>query len=128
ASQSLRRADSLDQFADNFNGRLQSLARAHSLLSATTWESASLRKLIADQLSIGTAPADRLTLEGPDVELPPEMALRFALVLHELTTNAHKYGALTVPDGRVTISWASTDGMLELEWAESGGPAVQPAH
>ncbi len=124
ASQSLRRADSLDQFSDNFNGRLQSLARAHSLLSATTWESASLRTLIADQLSIGTAPADRLTLEGPDVELPPELALRFALVLHELTTNAHKYGALTVPSGHVTIHWTLAGGMLELDWTESGGPAV----
>jgi PAS domain S-box-containing protein len=126
ASQSLRRASSLDQFSQNFNGRLQSLARAHSLLSATTWESASLRTLIADQLSIGTASEDRLILTGCDTELPPELALRFALVLHELTTNAHKHGALAAPAGRVEICWTVEDGVLALDWTELGGPPVQP--
>jgi len=125
ASQSLRRAESLDQFKQNFSGRLQSLARAHSLLSATTWESASLHKLIADQLSIGTASEDRLTLSGPDTELSPELALRFALVLHELTTNAHKHGALAAGTGRVEISWRVEDDVLALDWAEIGGPAVR---
>ena len=125
ASQSLRRASSLDQFSQNFSGRLQSLARAHSLLSATTWESASLRTLIADQLSIGAASEDRLILSGGDAELSPELALRFALVLHELTTNAHKHGALAGQAGRVEISWRVEDGVLALDWAEMGGPPVQ---
>jgi len=125
ASQSLRRANSLDQFSQNFNGRLQSLSRAHSLLSATTWESASLRTLIADQLSIGAASEDRLLLSGQDTELSPELALRFALVLHELTTNAHKHGALATPEGRVEISWTVENGTLALDWAETGGPPVQ---
>jgi len=125
ASQSLRRADSMDQFSKNFSGRLQSLARAHSLLSATTWESASLRKLIADQLSIGAASEDRLVLSGRDTELSPELALRFALVLHELTTNAHKHGALANSEGRVEIRWAVEGGVLTVDWAEFGGPPVQ---
>jgi PAS domain S-box-containing protein len=125
ASQSLRRANSLDQFSQNFNGRLQSLSRAHSLLSATTWESASLRKLIADQLSIGAASEDRLILSGRDTELSPEMALRFALVLHELTTNAHKHGALATPRGQVAITWKVEDGILTLNWVETGGAPVQ---
>jgi len=125
ASQSLRRADSLAQFQQNFSGRLQSLARAHSMLSATTWESASLRKLIADQISIGAASEERLVLSGDDAELAPELALRFALVLHELTTNAHKHGALAVPEGRVAISWTVEEGALALDWVESGGPRVQ---
>jgi len=125
ASQSLRRANSMDQFKQNFSGRLQSLSRAHSLLSATTWECAGLRTLIADQLAIGTASEDRLTLSGPDTELSPELALRFALVLHELTTNAHKHGALVGADGRVEISWTVTDQVLSLDWAETGGPPVQ---
>jgi len=124
ASQTIRRADDLGAFAGTFTGRLQSLSRAHSLLSATTWQSASLRRLIADQLSIGTAPEERLVLDGEDVDLPPETALRFALVLHELTTNAHKYGALSGASGQVTIAWRVAEGVLRLDWVERGGPEV----
>src|SRR5699024_7598279 len=117
---------SLSQFAETFSGRLQSLAAAHSLLSATTWESASLRGLIADQLSIGSVAEDRLILEGTDIELPPELALRFALVLHELTTNAHKHGALANENGVIRITWKAEGGMLTFNWIESGGPRVSP--
>ncbi|WP_347304304.1 response regulator [Croceibacterium sp. TMG7-5b_MA50] len=125
AGLSLKRARSLEQFEANFTGRLQSLARAHALLSATTWSSASLHRLISDQLAIGTVPDDRLRLSGPDIHLPPETALRFALVLHELATNAHKYGALSGSSGQVEVICEVLAGTLQFRWHESGGPMIE---
>jgi PAS domain S-box-containing protein len=125
AAQGFRHARSRDEFRDAFTGRIQALARAHSLLSATTWERAGLRSLIADQVAIGAISIDRLRLDGPEVDLPPELALRFALVLHELTTNAHKYGALSNDAGYVSISWTLAEGRLNFGWSEHGGPPVE---
>lgn len=124
ASQSFRHAKDTADFREAFTGRIQALASAHSLLSATTWEPASLRKLVADQLEIGSVGADRMRLDGPDVDLPPELALRFALVLHELVTNAQKYGALAQDGGTVAFSWTCDDALLAMEWVEQGGPPV----
>jgi PAS domain S-box-containing protein len=124
ASQGFRHARSTEDFQQSFSGRLQSLARAHSLLSATTWEPASLRSLIAEQVAIGAVSEDRLKLSGPDVELPPEIALRFSLILHELATNAHKYGAFSNEAGTVALDWAFRGQVLSLTWTERGGPPV----
>ncbi|WP_454796972.1 response regulator [Novosphingobium lindaniclasticum] len=124
ASQGFRHARSPEGFHQSFTGRLQSLARAHSLLSATTWEPASLRRLIADQVAIGAVGEDRLKLSGPDVDLPPELALRFSLIIHELATNAHKYGALSNEAGTVTLDWSLKGQVLSLAWSEHGGPPV----
>ncbi|MGH6743933.1 response regulator [Novosphingobium sp.] len=124
ASQGFRHARSAEEFQQSFGGRLQSLARAHSLLSATTWEPASLRRLIADQVAIGAVSEERLRLAGPDVDLPPELALRFSLILHELATNAHKYGALSNETGTVALDWSLTRHVLSLTWSERGGPPV----
>jgi PAS domain S-box-containing protein len=126
ASQGFRHARSEKEFQDAFTGRLQALSRAHSMLSATTWESAGLRALIADQVAIGALGEDRLMLDGPDVDLPPELALRFSLIFHELATNAHKYGALSNPTGTVRLGWTLDAGVLSLQWAEHGGPPVTP--
>jgi PAS domain S-box-containing protein len=126
ASQGFRHARSEREFQDAFTGRLQALARAHSMLSATTWERASLRALIADQVAIGAVSEDRLLLDGPDVDLPPELALRFSLIFHELATNAHKYGALSNATGTVRLAWRYEGGILSLEWSEQGGPPVSP--
>jgi len=124
ASQGFRHARSEREFQDAFTGRLQALSRAHSMLSATTWESAGLRAIIADQVAIGTVSEDRLLLSGPDVDLPPELALRFSLIFHELATNAHKYGALSNAAGTVRLSWTFEHEVLSLEWTERGGPPV----
>ncbi|WP_260923294.1 response regulator [Novosphingobium sp. 9] len=124
ASQGLRHASGLSDFHEAFNGRLQALARAHSSLSDTTWAPASLRNLIADQVAIGALGEDRLHLSGPDIDMPPEVALRFALILHELTTNAHKYGALSNDSGIVHLDWSLESGALHLVWRESGGPQI----
>ena len=124
ASQTLRRSGGPSDFVPTFTGRIQALSNAHSILSSCTWQGAQLREVIEGQLRIGAVGADRLGMQGPDLDLPPETALHLALVLHELVTNANKYGALSVPEGRADIRWSLSGGFLNMEWIESGGPAV----
>jgi two-component sensor histidine kinase len=95
----------------------------HGLLTAADWRGASLRDLVAAEL----APYEgRVTVGGPEVMLPPNAALSLALALHELATNALKYGALSVPEGRVEVRWSLEGGRLQLAWREGGGPLVAP--
>jgi two-component sensor histidine kinase/CheY-like chemotaxis protein len=105
-------------------GRLLALSRAHSALAATGWRGASLRKLLSAE---GEAFGEHFVLNGPDLLLNPKTAQALSLIVHELTTNAAKYGALSVPDGIVHITWQiETEGELYLRfvWAETGGPPV----
>lgn len=125
ATQTLRHTLNPEQFSQTFSGRIQSLARAHAMLSATTWQGAKLEDLIRDQLRIGTIDEARLSMTGPVVELAPQIALRLALVLHELFTNANKHGALSAPSGRVNLSWSIEREQLSISWAETGGPRVK---
>ena len=122
--QTLRTSSTLAEFNERFSGRLQSLARAHSILSDVTWSRASLGQLIEDQYAAGTLDRDRLDLNGPEVALSPEVTLRLALILHELATNAAKYGALSRSSGRVDLSWSIDQSALKLVWRETGGPPV----
>ncbi|WP_273692224.1 response regulator [Ketogulonicigenium vulgare] len=122
--QTLRTSGDLKEFGGRFSGRLQALARAHSILSNVTWSSASMDEVIDDQIKAGTLDNDSLHREGPKIALSPENTLRLALVLHELGTNATKYGALSTPDGHVTLKWQIEGEDLVLEWRESGGPPV----
>lgn len=126
ARQTMRQCASLEAFEQSFGGRLQALSRAHAILSDATWSSASLDQLIHDQFQAGTLDPERVHLQGPRVELSPENALRMALSLHELGTNASKYGALSTPGGEVRVSWRMYDNGLELQWEERGGPPVTP--
>ncbi|WP_347138252.1 response regulator [Paracoccus sp. SSK6] len=124
ARQGLRRSDSLADFEASFGGRLQALSRAHSILSDSTWASAPLDQLIDDQIRVGTLDGDRLHRRGHAVELAPDTMLRMALALHELATNAAKYGALSVPQGTVHLDWVSEGSGIRLTWRERGGPPV----
>ncbi|WP_294929763.1 response regulator [uncultured Paracoccus sp.] len=126
ARQTLRSADDLADFGRRFSGRLQALARAHSILSGVTWSSASLDELLDDQVRAGTLDAERLHRNGPAIGLTPENTLHMALVLHELGTNAAKYGALSRPEGEVHLEWRIDGGELVFVWRESGGPHVVP--
>jgi len=126
ANQTLRHSPDPSDFAGKFNGRIQALARANSMLSDATWQGAGLRNLIHDQLQLGTMDEAKLKISGPDVDLEPQAALHLALVIHELDTNANKYGALSLPDGRVDLSWTVDNGTLHLKWSEKNGPAVKP--
>jgi len=124
ARQTRRSASDLDDFGTRFSGRLQALARAHSILSNVTWSSASLDEILGDQIRAGTLDAERLYRSGPAIGLSPENTLHLALVLHELGTNAAKYGALSQSEGEVHLEWRIEGGELVLSWRESGGPPV----
>ncbi len=122
--QTLRTTRDPADFAARFSGRVQSLARVHSLLTDASWQGAHLRELIRDQLLQGAVDEARLTAWGPRVHLEPQTAVHVALMLHELGTNCVKYGSLSANNGRVTISWTVVGERLNLEWIERGGPAV----
>ena len=112
-------------FAKAFAGRVQSLARVHSVLTEATWQGADLRALIRDQLLSGVMEERQLDASGDHVNLPPQLALQVALMLHELGTNAAKYGALSVDAGTIAIRWTMRDGLLKLSWIERNGPPVK---
>lgn len=114
-----------------FQERLQALVRGHDLLTRRNWEKADLAEIT--EAAIAPAQEDnshRFTLSGPAIELPPTEAVPIAMILHELCTNALKYGALSNDAGHVAIEWAATDEpdgtRICLTWREDGGPAVEP--
>jgi two-component system CheB/CheR fusion protein len=129
ARQTLRHAPSDADFVARFDGRLAALSRAHNLLVESDWRGANLEELARDQLEAHTGDSsDRIRIEGQPVLLPIDLATPFALVLHELATNALKYGSLARPGGTVHLSWtiASRNGarVVKLVWQEQGGPPV----
>jgi two-component sensor histidine kinase len=132
ASQTGRTVDTFEEFQKRFAQRLQGLAASHDLLVLQDWQGASLKELVRHQLAPFTEPrSERVTATGPDVLLRPAAAEAIGLALHELGTNAVKYGALSVPGGNVTISWALEDHGTEprrllVNWIERGGPTVTP--
>jgi PAS domain S-box-containing protein len=123
-----RQSHSLEDFSRSFSGRVLAMARAHDILTATSWEGAHLEALIGVQLIQSDAKEDRYSCNGPEVKLQPQAAISLALVLHELGTNASKYGALSQSGGRVHLTWETGDDgrTLHLRWKESGGPQVLP--
>ena len=121
-------SSSADEFARSLNGRLRSMAAAHDLLSQSSWQNVCLRELVRNQLAPYSTDAN-MTISGADVTLTPAATEAIAMVLHELVTNAAKHGALSTPDGRVSISWdrkanGAVASMLRFEWRELGGPPV----
>jgi two-component sensor histidine kinase len=128
AALTARRTSTTEEFMTLFESRLIALSDTHNLLTANGWERARLRDLI--QQEFRPFAEDQLRLDGPDVTLGAEQALSMSLILHELATNAAKYGALSTPDtrGRVTLKWrpVEDDEMVHLVWSEEGGPVVPP--
>jgi PAS domain S-box-containing protein len=124
AQQTVRSTKDPADFATRFSGRIQSLARVHSLLTDSTWRGADLRELIRDQLLGGAVDDSRLTASGPTVHLQPQTAVHVAVMLHELGTNSIKYGALSAAKGWVTVNWSVAGDVLNLQWVERGGPTV----
>jgi two-component sensor histidine kinase len=112
-----------------FDARIRGLAQTNSRLADGNWESVPLETLFADEFApYRQGGADNVSLEGPLVELSPRCALTLCLAIHELVTNAAKYGALSVDAGSVHVRWSidAGDHTLEIEWRESGGPHVSP--
>ncbi|TNC15993.1 PAS domain S-box protein [Methylobacterium terricola] len=130
AMQSLRGLDGPAAAAARsaFEARLIALARVHDVLTRESWEGAELAEVVKDALAPldGPGAQPRFTVGGPAIRLPPRIALSIAMALHELATNAVKYGALSVPAGQVTLSWSVGEGRLSLRWQERGGPSVVP--
>lgn len=109
-----------------FEGRLGALSKAHNLLTERRWAASPLYAVIEDVSHVCGAARERIRTEGPDVMLSPRQALSITMALHELCTNAMKYGALSSERGVVDLTWRVTDGCLDLTWRESGGPPVAP--
>lgn len=105
-------------------GRIRAMARAHTLLSETRWEGADLSRLVNEELEPYRA-NERISVSGPAVAIRPTVAQNFALAVHELATNAAKYGALSSPGGALSVLWRLHDDMLTLIWTETGGPPAQ---
>ena len=119
AQQTARASSDLDTFSDAFSGRLQSLARAHQLLVGKVWQDVALSALAEQVLSDDVAEG-RARFGGPEILLKPRQVLGLSMILHELYTNAVKYGALCDQGGMVELDWRLSDGEVELVWNETG--------
>ncbi len=131
ANQTSRDIGSVDEFRASFIGRLEALGHAHTLLLDSQWQSADLVKLIDGTLkAYDSGKREAIKVSGSSVRLTPKQGLGLALILHELASNAVKYGALSVPEGRLEILLEPRDAdgqaMVRLHWRESGGPPVTP--
>jgi len=130
AMQSFRRIEGSDEAQHTFNARLGALARAHSLLTSRDWSAGELSEILHNSVE-ATAGQDseRVHLDGPEVMLPPQLAVSLSMVVHELSTNAIKYGSLSRAGGSVAVSWSITGQQgarrLHIDWVERGGPPVE---
>jgi len=125
-----------ENFARNFESRLMALSAAHNLLTRRRWAGVGLVELLESQLAAHGCHEGRVQLDGPEIMLDPRVGVLLGMLVHELATNAAKYGALSRPEGSVRLSWAvapGPDGLsqaggqrLQLLWQEQGGPAVEP--
>jgi PAS domain S-box-containing protein len=123
----LARADNFESYTKAIDGRVRALAHTHELLSQSRWQGADLRKLVQEELApYQEQGANKITIEGAPLILPPDKAQTIGLALHELATNAAKYGALTHDDGQLDVRWMSENGTLTFVWTETGGPKVKP--
>jgi two-component system CheB/CheR fusion protein len=130
AAQMARRCTSVPEFAEGFIGRIHGLAKTHDILSAKEWSDVDLGELLQAELDAFVLESSRSTLRGPAVGLRPRVATTLGIVIHELATNAVKYGAFANRGGELSIEWSFEDQehgrALVLRWTEAGGPPVQP--
>ncbi|HVY90943.1 MAG TPA: HWE histidine kinase domain-containing protein [Hyphomonadaceae bacterium] len=130
AAQTFRNAEDLGQAQANFSSRIMALARANDLLTGENWEGASLSDIVAAaSVALGGNEPGRFSASGPVIRLSPKAALSLSMAMHELGTNAVKYGALSNAEGRINVSWsvardAGGREMMRIEWRESDGPPV----
>jgi light-regulated signal transduction histidine kinase (bacteriophytochrome) len=122
-----RSAESLTDFVQGLGGRIRSMAKSHSLLSQSRWEGVSIDRLLREELDAYAPDQMKVELSGVNVMLTPKSALSLSLAIHELATNAAKFGAFSQPLGRVAVRWMLTPGGdIDLTWREIGGPLVTP--
>lgn len=123
AHQTARTSESLEAFTEAFNGRLQALARSHSLLAGKEWQQVALSALV-EQVLGGDVAQGRASFGGPEILIAPARVLGLSMILHELYTNAIKYGALCTDQGTITLEWERKGEMVEMVWTESGPPCT----
>jgi PAS domain S-box-containing protein len=130
AAQTARASSSSADFAADFSARLKSLASSVDLLVQQEWRGVSMKELVHSQLGHYGASSDRVEIKGPNVLLTPLSAQYLGMALHELSTNAVKYGALSGPEGRITIAWqlrkVGDKRHFQMSWVERGGPPAAP--
>jgi PAS domain S-box-containing protein len=128
ATVNLTQSDTPAGLKKAIGGRIQALANAHKLFVESRWTGAELRKLVKEELAAYIQDGDgRARIDGPELLLQPDVAQAIAIALHELATNAAKYGALSAADGHILVEWShGVDGRLVLSWTETGGPPVEP--
>ena len=120
----LTRAKDVNEYVSTVEGRINSLALAHTLLSNSRWHGADLGTLVVEEFAPYRS-AQKVEIDGPNVSLSPQTAQGIALALHELATNAAKHGALSSIKGKIHLSWQVQADTLRLRWAENGGPPVR---
>jgi len=122
----LTEADTVEGFKTAVEGRIRALGRAHGLLARSQWTGVDLTQLLRDEMAgFDEDDSGRVTIEGPTVLMAPATAQSVAVALHELASNAARHGALSAPDGAVSVRWRiAGDGRLHLMWTETGGPTV----
>jgi PAS domain S-box-containing protein len=119
----LTRADDLEAYKDILAGRIGALARAQTSLASRRWEGGRLEDVVRDEIE-ALCPKDSVHAQGPEVRLSPEQVQPLSMLLHELATNANKYGACSTGGGRVSVTWTLDERRVALEWRETGGPPV----
>jgi PAS domain S-box-containing protein len=121
----LTKADTAEEFQAVFQGRLSALANVQRLFSVSRWTGANIRAIIEQELKpYAVHDAKRVAISGGDLRLTATLAQAIAVTVHELATNAAKYGSLSSPSGKIAVSWRTDNANLSLRWQESGGPRV----
>ncbi len=121
ARQTAQSSSSTEEFLNSFSTRLDAISEAHSLLAGRKWRDVALGAIAGQVLDADVA-AERARFEGPEVLLPAEQVLGLSMILHELYTNAVKYGALSADEGRIDLNWSIEQGEVTLAWTETGSP------
>jgi PAS domain S-box-containing protein len=122
----LTKAETTEAYVEAIEGRIKALSRVHSLLSQYRWEGADLSRLLEDELAPFQTSSMHVTSNGPPISLKPPAAQALALALHELATNAAKYGALASPSGKLNVTWDMSRDDIVLHWSETGAPLAAP--
>jgi two-component sensor histidine kinase/CheY-like chemotaxis protein len=123
----LTRASDVAAYTTAVEGRIRALSRAHTILALSRWQGADMLGIVEEELEpYRVGDVNKVTTSGPNISLQPAAAQSLALALHELVTNAAKYGALSSVSGRVELNWELTSGTLVLRWVETGGPPTHP--
>jgi PAS domain S-box-containing protein len=120
----LTRGENVKSYIRAVEGRINALARVHTILSLSSWQGAEIGKLVDEELAPYSV-SDQVTFSGSEIQLEPATAQTVALALHELVTNSAKYGALSTLSGRLSVKWENREDFLDLAWEENGGPPVK---